>query len=92
MARLLRLFLADIPKHIIRRGSNRQLFFRPEEGFLACAHWLAESAKNEVAIRAWASNSGMALGSDKCRQEIEALFSRRVTAMNRGQSLRKWLP
>lgn len=54
MARLPRIGLSGIPKHIIQRGNNRQACFAADADFIAYAHWLDEYArKYRVAIHAW---------------------------------------
>ena len=54
MARLQRVYLEDVPQHIIHRGNNRQACFSSEEDFIAYVGWLKEYAKkHEVAIHAW---------------------------------------
>jgi len=54
MARLKRVYLEDVPQHIIHRGNNRQVCFSCEADFIAYIGWLKEYAnKYEVAIHAW---------------------------------------
>jgi putative transposase len=54
MARLTRICLPEVPRHIIQRGNNRQACFGSEEDFAAYAHWLGEySHRFHVAIHAW---------------------------------------
>ena len=54
MARLPRLYLPDVPQHIIQRGINRQDCFISDNDFAAYAHWLDESARQyQVAVHAW---------------------------------------
>lgn len=54
MARLPRLYLPDVPQHIIQRGINRQDCFISDKDFAAYAYWLDESARQyQVAVHAW---------------------------------------
>lgn len=54
MARLPRLYLPDVPQHIIQRGINRQDCFISDEDFAAYAHWPDKSASQyQVAVHAW---------------------------------------
>jgi len=54
MARLKRVYLENVPQHIIHRGNNRQACFSCEADFIAYIGWLKEYAnKYEVAIHAW---------------------------------------
>lgn len=54
MARLARIYLPNVPQHIIQRGNNRQACFTSKEDFVAYLGWLKEYAqKNNVAIHAW---------------------------------------
>ena len=54
MARLPRLYLPDVPQHIIQRGINRQACFISDKDFASYAYWLDQSARQyQVAIHAW---------------------------------------
>lgn len=54
MARLPRLYLPDVPQHIIQRGINRQACFISDKDFAAYAYWLDQSARRyQVAVHAW---------------------------------------
>lgn len=54
MARLPRLYLPDVPQHIVQRGINRQACFVSDEDFAAYAYRLDQSARRyQVAVHAW---------------------------------------
>ncbi len=54
MARLPRLYLPDVPQHIVQRGINRQSCFISDKDFAAYAYWLDQSARRyQVAVHAW---------------------------------------
>ena len=54
MARLPRLYLPDVPQHIIQRGINRQACFISDKDFATYAYRLDQSARRyQVAVHAW---------------------------------------
>lgn len=54
MARLPRLYLPDVPQHIIQRGINRQACFISDKDFAVYACRLDQSARRyQVAVHAW---------------------------------------
>jgi putative transposase len=54
MARLPRLCLPGISRHIMQRGNNRQACFATKKDFSVYAHWLEElSTKYHIAVHAW---------------------------------------
>jgi len=80
MARLPRVFLPGTAQHIIQQGNNRQVCFASDEVHAAYVHWLAEASKKyRVAV-----NTGLAVGNNRFRDEIERSSGRRMRPLKRG--------
>lgn len=90
MPRQPRISPAGVAVHVIQRGNNRPACFVSDEDHWAYIGWLKEYAsRDRVDLHAWVMmtnhvNKSMAVGSNRFKQEIEALTGRRMQAKKEG--------
>ncbi len=79
MPRSPRMYLADLPCHVIQRGNNRDARFFSDDDYLFYREFFSRQLAQETvhAIRV-ASDFSMPLGSDRFKKQIESAPGRSI--------------